>query len=289
MRKEGPSRTAIGVAMHRAAHQTLDRPVVFEDPFALRILGEGVRAALAAGHAVRDPFASFVRAVLVVRSRVAEDTLQEAVAAGVRQYVVLGAGLDTFGLRNTNPDLKVFEVDHPNTQKWKRQVIAEEGLTVPPSLHFVAVDFTHQDLESELRRAGLNADEPAFFSWLGVVMYLDPPAIRTTLATAGRLSGPTGGIVFDFFAPPGRWQLALRLIMWLRGLRVRQLGEPFKPPLPPADVRQWLLDAGFEQVEILDPGTLMDRYLRGRNDRLRMNPLSYIAVARGGTRGGSEA
>jgi methyltransferase (TIGR00027 family) len=267
--------------MQRAAHQTLDRPPVFEDPLAVRIIGPRARAAMDAGRVVRSWYAKVLRAVLVVRSRVAEDTLSDAVAAGVRQYVVLGAGLDTFGLRNTNPDLHVFEVDHPNTQTWKRQRIVEEGLTAPATLRFVAVDFNRQDLEVELRRAGLRAEQPTFFSWLGVVPYLDPPAIRATLTSAARLSRATGGIVFDFFAPPGRWQLLIRLFMWLRGRRVAQLGEPFRAPLRPDDARQWLAESGFARIEILDPKTLTARYLHGRTDGLRMSPLTYVAVARG--------
>jgi len=267
--------------MHRAAHQTMDRPLVFEDPLALRILGPRARAALETGRVARSPFSRVLRAVLAVRSRVAEDTLKDAVAAGVRQYVVLGAGLDTFGLRNANPDLQVFEVDHPNTQGWKRKLIAEEGVSVPPTLRFVSVDFTRQDLEAELRRAGLHTSAPTFFSWLGVVMYLDPPEIRATLATAARLSGRSGGIVFDFIAPPGRWQLLVRLVMWWRARRVAQLGEPWKAPLRPEDARAWLAEAGFAHVEMLDPEMLKDRYLQG-NPELHMSPLTYVAIARGG-------
>jgi methyltransferase (TIGR00027 family) len=280
MRDAGPSRTALAVAMSRALHQTLDRPLVFADPLAVRILGERGRAAMAERQESRL-LGPILRATLAVRSRVAEDTLQEAVAAGVRQYVVLGAGLDTFGLRNQNPELQVIEVDHPNTQEWKRKVIQAEGLSVPPNLHFVPVDFTRQDLATELRRAGLLEDDPTFFSWLGVVHYLEPAAIRRTLATVARLSGASGGIVFDFLAPPRPWQLLLRLIRWQRGRRVARLGEPFSEPLHPDDARRWLLEEGFAEVQVLGPERLTEQYLSGRSDRLRMSPLAYIALAGG--------
>jgi len=280
MRDAGPSRTALAVAMSRAMHQTLDRPPVFVDPLATKILGERGRAAMAARREGRL-LGPILRATLAVRSRVAEDTLQEAVAAGVRQYVVLGAGLDTFGLRNQNPELEVIEVDHPNTQEWKRRVMQEEALSIPSNLRFVPVDFTRQDLATELRAAGLREGSSTFFSWLGVVHYLEPAAIRRTLATAARLSGARGGIVFDFLAAPRPWQLLLRLVRWHRGRRVARLGEPFSEPLHPDAARRWLADAGFSDVQVLDPARLNAQYLSGRSDRLRVSPLAYIAVARG--------
>lgn len=277
MRDTGPSRTALAVAMSRALHQKLDRPLVFADPLAMRILGERGRAAMAERQESRL-LGPILRATLAVRSRVAEDTLQKAVAAGLRQYVVLGAGLDTFGLRNQNAELQVIEVDHPNTQEWKRKVIRAEGLSVPPNLRFVPVDFTRQDLASELRGAGLQ-DDPTFFSWLGVVHYLEPAAIRRTLATVASLSGASGGIVFDFLAPPSPWQLLLRLIRWHRSRRVARLGEPFSEPLHPEDARRWLAEEGFAEVQVLGPERLNQQYLSGRSDRLRMSPLAYIAIA----------
>ncbi len=281
MREAGPSRTAIAVAIHRALHQSLDAPPIFPDPLATRIIGPKARAAMAEGRVGRTAFASILRTVLAVRARVAEDELADAVSAGVRQYVVLGAGLDTFGLRNTDPSLAVFEVDHPNTQAWKRSRIAEEGLAIPPTLRFVAMDFTKDDLALELRRAGLRSDLPAFFSWLGVVQYLEPAAIKATLRTAAAGAGSTGGIAFDFIAPPGRWHLLHRFILWRRARRVARLGEPFRAPLAPADAEQWLREAGFAQVSILTPERLNEHYLRGRS--LRVSPLTYMAVARAGT------
>lgn len=279
MREAGPSRTAIAVAVARAAHQTADRPPLFPDPFAVRIIGPRARAALEAGRASRGAFASVLRAVLAVRARVAEDTMAEAVANGVRQYVVLGAGLDTFALRNTNPALTIFEVDHPNTQAWKRKRIADEGLVVPPTLRFVPVDFTKDDLATELRRAGLRADLPTFFSWLGVVMYLEPDAIRTTLRTVAEYVGATGGIAFDFIAPPRPSQLVLRFILWLRALRVASIGEPWRSLIKPADAELWLREAGFANITLLGPQQLTERYLRGRP--LRMSPTTWMAVTRG--------
>ena len=136
-----PSRTAHRVAVRRAAHQIWDHPRVFEDPVALRIIGPDEAAAISPAKPEETTFERHLRAFVVVRSRYAEEQLAEAVARGVRQYVVLGAGLDTFAYRNPFPDLKVFEVDHPATQAWKRRLLEAVAIPVPASLTFVAVDF----------------------------------------------------------------------------------------------------------------------------------------------------
>ena len=137
-----PSGTALRVAAVRAAHRLLDDPVVFDDPLALSILGPEAEAAMRADpYRFNDPISRGLRASLIVRSRVAEDELARAVAAGVRQYVVLGAGLDTFAYRNPFEDLRVFEIDHPATQAWKRECLDKAGIAIPDSLTFAPVDF----------------------------------------------------------------------------------------------------------------------------------------------------
>jgi methyltransferase (TIGR00027 family) len=177
--------------MHRAVHQTLDQ-LLFIDPFARRNIGPGLRCPREPSPQVeRSWYASYLRALLAVRSRVAEDALAACVGNGVRQYVVLGAGLDTFGLRNTNAALRVFEVDHPQTQGSKRPLVGQEGLAVPSTLTFVPVNFEHQQLEAELLAAGLDPAQPTFFSWLGVTPYLERPAI--TYPGDHRRSPETGG------------------------------------------------------------------------------------------------
>ena len=288
MRPDAPSKTAIAVAMHRAVHQALDQPPVFIDPLANRIIGPRARAVLA-GHPrkyERSWYARYLRAVLSVRSRVAEDTLAACITNGVGQYVVLGAGLDTFGLRNTNPGLRVFEVDHPQTQGWKRRLVTEEGLTVPATLTFVPVNFEQQQLETELVAAGLDPAQPAFFSWLGVTPYLETPAIRATLATIARLAGDVGGVVFDFIKRPAPGAILLRLLLWLRAQSVARLGEPFRTYMDPVAVQTDLTRSGFREVEILSPRELNARYFRGRTDRLRVGGVSYIARAIGADRPG---
>ena len=185
----------------RAAHQLLDRPRIFDDPLALRIIGVQAEAAVRANLG-RSPIATF-RPFVAVRSRYAEDELARAVQRGVRQYVVLGAGLDTFAYRNPYPvsRLRVFEVDHPTTQVWKRARLQEAGIAIPESLTFAAIDFETQTISDGLRRAGLKTDGPVFVSMLGVIVYLTRDAAMSTLKFVGSLPSKTE-IVFDYAVSP---------------------------------------------------------------------------------------
>ena len=284
MRADRPSRTAFGVALHRAAHQLLDTPPVFRDPLALEIIGPEARAALEADprRFERRLLGASLRAHLVVRSRVAEDALATAVAAGVRQYVVLGAGLDTFALRNTEPALGVFEVDHPNTQNWKRKRMKIAGLVEPSNVAFVPVDFERQDVGTELAAAGFAPDRPSFFSWLGVTPYLEADAVWKTLRWVGETVGDGGGIVFDYGESPPKWNLAMRAGVWALSARVASAGEPFRTFLKPEDVATDLHARGFASVVDLDPTELNRRYFAGRTDRLKVRGMAHVVIARGG-------
>ena len=178
------SMTALRVAIRRAAHQLIDQPRVLDDPIAVRLLGPGFdRDMERAMHPVARDFRLFMAA----RSRYAEDRLAAAVAAGVTQYVVLGAGLDTFAYRNPFQSLLVFEVDFPATQQWKQDLLTEAGIDLPANLTFVPLDFEHKSLAVGLAEAGFDAGSPAFFGWLGVVPYLTLDAFRSTLATIGQM------------------------------------------------------------------------------------------------------
>jgi methyltransferase (TIGR00027 family) len=177
MKPDESSRTALIAARQRAAHQVLDHGSVLYDPFAMTILGEDEKDVLqfANGH----PLASIGRLLAVARSRIAEDALSEVVERGVQQIVILGAGLDTFALRNPHGarQIRIYEVDHPATQAWKRRRLAEAQLALPPWLIFVPVDFEQDDLGKKLVGAGFQQNSPAFFTWLGVVPYLTQDAI----------------------------------------------------------------------------------------------------------------
>src|SRR3984957_13262766 len=177
------SKTALRVALRRAAHQIHDAPVVFDDPIAVAILGPAYAEELKRTPLRLDrPFSIALRAFLVARSRYAEDNLRKAVESGVDQYVLLGAGLDTFAYRNPYTRLRVFEVDHPATQQWKRELLQRNHVAIPESVRYTPVDFERQSLSVQLRDAGFNHGAPAFFSWLGVVPYLTLEAFRATLS-----------------------------------------------------------------------------------------------------------
>ena len=150
------SGTAYRVAIRRAAHQLLDEPRVLDDPLALRIIGSETAEALRSNPKEHHAFSRAFRAFMAARSRYAEDELASAVARGVAQYVVLGAGLDTFAYRNPHPGLQVFEVDHPATQAWKRAQLEAAEIAIPSSLSFVPIDFENQTLEEGLRCSAFN-------------------------------------------------------------------------------------------------------------------------------------
>src|SRR5690349_4574078 len=219
-----PSRTAYRVAMRRAAHQILDQPLVLDDPVALTIVGPRAAAEIEADRRRYDSsFGRAMRLFLVARSRVAEDALARAVAAGVRQYVILGAGLDTFAYRNPYPSLRVFEIDAPATQAWKRDLLRRTRIAEPAALTFVPVDFETQSLPEQLAAAGFGGGERAFFSWLGVTMYLTRDAIMGTLRyVAERPAG--SGITFDYMTPPSRLPWIRRIGFHLLARRLAQAG-----------------------------------------------------------------
>jgi methyltransferase (TIGR00027 family) len=221
----------------------------------------------------------FVRALrffLAARSRRAEDELAAAVAAGVGQYVVLGAGLDTFAYRNPHPPdrLRVFEVDHPATQAWKRERLAAAGVEPPASLTYVPVDFETQTLPERLAASGFRMDAPAYFSWLGVTMYL---ARATVLGTFGFVaSRPEGSsITFDYLIPPSSLSLVGRVFMHLRAWRVALAGEPWRSYFAPDELAGELRAMGFTRVQDHSLGDLMRLYWKRD-----IGPLGERASAR---------
>src|ERR1700735_5147056 len=153
-----PSRTALRVAMRRAAHQLYDaQPLVLDDPIAVPILGpEYLPEVHRTATKLHKPFSVALRAFLVARSRYAEDSLAHAIANGVTQYVLLGAGLDTFAHRNPPSQLHISEVDHPATKKGKRELLEVTGLPTPANLTYTHVDFEHETLPEQLLASGFN-------------------------------------------------------------------------------------------------------------------------------------
>lgn len=264
-----PSRTALRVAMRRAAHQLYDaRPLVFEDPVAVPILGEIYAEEVRRTPQRPDrPWSVGLRAFMVARSRYAEDNLARAVAGGVEQYVLLGAGLDTFAHRNHFPALHVFEVDHPATQDWKRELLGAGRLPEPPRHTYVPVDFERQTLAAQLTAAGFDASRPAFFSWLGVVPYLTLEAFRSTVGFVGSLPAGTG-LALDYSQPRDVLPPLERLGFDSLASRVQLAGEPFQLFFTPEEIAAEL--RAFGSIEDLGTREMNAHYFAGRTDSLRL-------------------
>jgi methyltransferase (TIGR00027 family) len=275
------SRTADRVAERRAAHQVRDRPLVLDDPIALRVIRPEVAHELRTNppRGESSILGPYLRAFFVMRSRFAEDALAAAVSEGVRQYVVLGAGFDTFAYRNPFPELRVFEVDHPDTQAIKRERLVQADIEIPSSLTFVPVDFTTMKLDEALQASGFDATQPAFFSWLGVVPYLERAAIDATFRFIASLP-ERSAVAFDYAVPPESLGWTARLIFWRIAKRVAALGEPWKTFFDPETLTRDLRHFGFTSVEDFGADSLNARYFAGRTDKLRIGGGGRMLLAR---------
>ena len=285
-----PSRTALAAAMHRAAHQLTEGGTVFTDPFALEIIGAGARDRLADWGAApqRAPMRMFIAA----RHRLTDDKLTAALAQGVRQVVIVGAGLDTTALRQARADVRYFEVDHPATQAFKRERLAEAQLAVPDALTFAPVDFEAQSLADGLAAAGFDATQPAFFVWLGVVPYLTRPAIFATLWTIAEVPGSE--VVFDYANPPEQLAPILRASEAERAARVAAIGEPWVSFFDSAELAGELRALGAVEIEDFGPLEIQRDILRlaeprpagaGGHVLWARWPLSRVPSAGGGAAG----
>lgn len=260
MKPGQPSRTALGAAWHRAAHQVLEHGSVFADPLALRILGLDEAAALS--RAEGDEERGRLRLFIAVRSRFAEDALAADLARGVRQVVILGAGLDTFAYRaEVGAGVRLYEVDHPATQAWKRSRLAEAGIPVPEALTFAPVDFERETLGEGLEAAGFEPGQASFFTWLGVVPYLTDQAVFATLAYIARLSGGAQ-VVFDYANPPEDLDPGGHDLL---AARVAAVGEAFRTDFHTEVLHGRLAALGFGEIEDLGPAQIRDRYFPDRH------------------------
>jgi methyltransferase (TIGR00027 family) len=258
-----PSRTALAAAAHRAAHQVLEQGRIFADPLALRILGEEAETVLREAEA--DPAKRRMRLFIAVRTRFAEDALAAAIDRGVRQLVVLGAGLDTYAYRGKFRDvLRIFEVDHPATQAWKRQRLTDAAIDVPELLTFAPVDFERETLADGLKAAGFDPAQQTFFTWLGVVPYLTEQAVWSTLGFIASL--PAGAhVVFDYSDPPESMSPEMRLEHEKRAARVAALGEAWVHFLEADPLHARLTALGFLEIDDLGPPQIASRYFPGRS------------------------
>ena len=272
-----PSHTARGAAAYRAIHQTLERGIIFSDPFASRILDDETRARL--DETAADPSLRPMRLFIAARSRFSEDTLAACVARGMRQIVVLGAGLDTFSLRNPHAGqgVRVFEVDYPATQGWKRERLKQAGLAVPASLTFAPIDFERQSLADGLAAAGFDADRPAFFQWLGVVPYLTREAVSATLDFIAAV--PESEVVFDYAEPFENYPAERRANVMAVAARAASLGEPWLSLFDPVELAEMLRNNGFGLVEDLGLAELTDRFYGALKQDIRIGAGPHVIRA----------
>lgn len=270
-----PSHTARGAAAHRALHQTLDGGAIFRDPFAAILLDDETLARL--DEMAADPAQRPMRLFIASRSRFSEDTLAACVARGVRQVVVLGAGLDTFSLRNPHAGVRVFEVDYPATQRWKRERLTQAGLAMPSLLTFAPVDFERQSLAEGLAAAGFQADRPAFFQWLGVVPYLTREAIAATLDFIARV--PESQVVFDYAEPLENYLVDRRAYVTAVAARAAALGEPWLSLFDPPDLSGILRARGFGTVEDLGLADISDRFYGILKQGISIGPGAHVVRA----------
>lgn len=274
-----PSRTAMAAAGHRMIHQLVDRPIALADPLAITILGPPPPNAPDEDAIRKHAAASgYMRAQIIGRSLFAEETLARAVARGVDQYVLLGAGLDTFAYRNPYPNLCVFEVDNPDSGRWKRERLSINSIPIPSSVSYVAIDFERETLRDALARAGFDLRKPAVFAWLGVTVYLTREAILATLKALASLAEGTE-IVFDYGEPRDKLSPEIQSRVQERMNALAAIGEPWISFFHPSDMAAMLQEAGFSEIEDLSGYAINARWFSGRTDGLLTTSLAHYVRA----------
>jgi methyltransferase (TIGR00027 family) len=276
MKDQTASKTALATAYIRAAHQLLDdKPLLLADPATLPLLGthaaETIRGALARH---QSPVGKALRAHVVLRARFTEDRLEAAAAKGVARYILIGAGFDSFALRQPPwaRALEIVEVDHPATQSAKRELIAKAGLLEPGNLIFAPADFERDGLGEVLARCGIDPGEPAFFSWLGVTMYLEEAAINATLRAIAAFA-PGSEVALTFRQPLDENSSML-------AARVSDLGEPFVTFFTPEEIEAKLRHTGFSDIDFLTPQKAEALYFTpSRNDLPKPGQTSILCAS----------
>ncbi len=285
MKAEKRSRTAQMAAVIRALHYAHELPVVFEDPFASRLAGPVwhllCKSRLLYLAATRTLYKSLdpIRRQILARARYAEDKLEEAIASGVRQYVIVGAGLDSFALRRNElgGKINIYELDHPATQQAKKARLKELGFSLTKSHEFVPVDFEKESLKDALDRSSYNRNGSVFFSWLGTVHYLTPPAVFKTLASIKSCAPPGSELVFDYAVSEKHSSHENQ--QTVRDLKryTQRRGEPIVSLFDPDILPRKVSDLGFELLENFSPMQQAEKYFNINDERQGFMPGSYFA------------
>jgi methyltransferase (TIGR00027 family) len=274
--------TADDLALRRVIHWLIDRPLVFDDPIAIRLLSPQQRDSVAAiARGPRPVGSGALRALAAARSRFCEDALASAVnERDIRQYVILGAGFDTFAYRSPLAlRMRVFEVDFPASQSLKRLRLSEAGIAEPPSLTFVPVDLEKASLIEALVRAGVKTSEPAFFGALGLVVYLKPATLRDMFGMIATAFPQGSEIAFDYVVSRELTSERSRQVHEQLFDRLGTLGEPVRSLIIPSELKRTLLGLGFHDVEHLDDEAINGRYFFARGDGLKTHRGCALARA----------
>ncbi len=282
MRDATPSRTALATAFLRAIHVHLDdRPPVLDDSVAWTLLPGYQRRFITRMRALsapwqkrfrqKDSLLRAMRAHVCVRARYAEDMLAEARHAGIERYVVLAAGLDTFAYRQAGPPIAVLEVDHPATQRWKRDLLATRDVTVPAQVAFLEVNFEHETLADRW----VDSAAPDFVSWLGVTYYLSEAAISATLNTIAARCASGTRLVLDYWCEAPLMPAGRRML-WSTRVAVALQQEPMHSFFSAEEIAKLAESAGWRVRENLSPADQDLRYLAGRDDHLSVPPFAYL-------------
>jgi methyltransferase (TIGR00027 family) len=293
------SRTALATSLMRAAHTRLDPSPLIDDPWGDRLVPESARELLrrtalsrlqgdALKKALDSPGSVLDQSLLqsrsyanvVTRTRYAEDALRTAAEAGVQQYVLIGAGFDSFALRRPPyaAALQIFEIDFPATQLLKIECIAACGVRLPDSVHFVAADLSQVSVAAALARSSFDPAKLTFFSWLGVTMYLTREANIATMTSLASCS-PAGSEVVFTYLDERLFQAQSESFRELQA-RVASLGEPFQSGFSPASLAASLAGCGLTLIADLDGDDIARRYDPDGSHRLGQSAFSHIALAR---------
>ena len=245
---------------------------------------EAQAAALRAPNSILDDFllTNVAYPGVVIRSRYTEDALREATNRGTRQYVLIGAGFDSFALRRPafSEPLEIFEIDHPATQAFKIQRIKDCGISLPSSVHFVSADLANEDLTAALARSSFRRDEPAFFSWLGVTVYLTREANLATLRAVANIGAPGSELVFTYVDQIEFVSGGSRSPGDANAKAVAMMGEPYLSGFDPKEIANDLMYVGLELIEDLDGQKMSERYRRTEANTLQPPVSMHIALAR---------
>ncbi|MFC4062105.1 class I SAM-dependent methyltransferase [Planomonospora corallina] len=281
MHGEQPSQTAMMAAAARAAHLVVDRePFIFRDTVAAALLGERAEELIGYHRAYGDHLIlAGTRAQVTARSHYTERRLAELARNGLEQYVVLGAGLDTFAHRpEPAAPVRVFEVDHPATQRWKRGLLAAAGIARPDGPVLVPADLETDDLPARLAAAGFDPSRPALVSWLGVSMYLTREAVDAVLAAVGRLA-PGTELVMEYALPPGLRDEQGDAYAGFALPAAAERGEPWLTFFTPGELSDALERHGLETAGHVRQADCVDPSLWRRSDVLRPADLCRLVRA----------